>query len=351
MRAARILLALGCLPLIDAFLEHAPLLPNPRIRRLFHLHARKAGGTSLGSWLARVAKEHRLAFEKNDTFEGPIMPKDFKKRDDTLYFTSLRDPVSRAQSSYVYEGRWAARYGNRTATNGRNFSKWIEDSRCHAQPRPTPAHRKNRVWGCSTNCFAKWLSGVEDAPTCKAEGTALPQSAMRDALTSLMKFDLVVCDASLRDPHYREYIRRRLNTTHEFSQVDAPLSQFAYLWEVRLPPVYPPGEMARLQRLNKMDCSLIRSASAALCPAPRPAAHHGPAKTKPGDHTTEGFGIYAPLHTAISDLYKKHGPDGPGGVTAVELARVTDELREKARTTTRHSRHDLCDGVSVGYRR
>ena len=166
-------------------IEHAaPLLPNPKIRHIFHLHAHKAGGTSLNRWVKLVAQEHNLT---TNYLEGWPMPRNFVKQPDTLYVTSLRDPVSRIQSSYVYEGRWNLRDGNRTATNGLPFDEFVDRHRCHTWSGECPSgpgyvgHVQNgvgtchlkgeRPYACSANCFAKWLSGIPDDPTCKSNGT------------------------------------------------------------------------------------------------------------------------------------------------------------------------------------
>jgi hypothetical protein len=309
-----------------------------------------------------VASDHKIAFEKNDTWEGPVLPLGFKKRPHTLYFTSLRDPVSRVQSSYIYEGRWNMQDGNRTAGNGVPFDAYLEKNRCH----PTA----KQIWQCSSNCFTKWLSGVLDAPTCTStSGSALPEHALRTALQHLMQFDQVVCESSLADPQYRRYLERRLNTTRPYSSRNAPLSEYAYLWEARLPPEYTPEAMKELQRLNRMDCSLIRSASAVLCPRPVHA---------PPDHD---FGKYRGMVDAIKSIHNKYGEYGPpvvvgppippsrrpqhgpataenrnpSAVTAAELESLTAMYRERARKEAAGSgpgisRHHLCDAGSVGYR-
>ena len=106
--------------------------------------------------------------------------------------------------------------------------------------------------------------------------------------------------------------------------------------------------MRELQRLNRMDCSLIRAASAVLCP--RAGAQHHAASADP-------FGPYRQIYDAISRLHKMYAPGGksygtkPQPVPAEELARLTETLMARAKDDSSSSRHHLCEGGSVGYRR
>ena len=106
--------------------------------------------------------------------------------------------------------------------------------------------------------------------------------------------------------------------------------------------------MRELQRLNRMDCSLIRAASAVLCP--RAGAQHHAASADP-------FGPYRLIYDAISKLHKDYAPGGksygkkPQPVPAEELTRLTETLMARAKNGSSSSRHDLCEGGSVGYRR
>ena len=107
-----------------------PLLPNAAIKRIHLLHIRKAGGTSIRYFLLRVAAQHNLTLVVREGKNGPLIPA--KKRNDTLYITSLREPLSRLISHYHYDGRWSERkIENRTIENSTPFSTWLERNQCH----------------------------------------------------------------------------------------------------------------------------------------------------------------------------------------------------------------------------
>jgi hypothetical protein len=73
-----------------------------KINRIFFLHMRKAGGTTIRRYLLKVAKHYNLTFEAREGKQTREIPMDAN----TLYVTNVREPVERAISNYKYDLRW-----------------------------------------------------------------------------------------------------------------------------------------------------------------------------------------------------------------------------------------------------
>lgn len=73
-----------------------------KINRIFFLHMRKAGGTTIRRYLLKVAKHYNITFEVAEGYKTRQLTMDAN----TLYVTNLREPVARVISNYKYDLRW-----------------------------------------------------------------------------------------------------------------------------------------------------------------------------------------------------------------------------------------------------
>ena len=78
-----------------------------KFKRIYFYHARKAGGSSVNKYLAKVADHYgvELKYTEWSEMEEPGTHDDAA----TFYVTHLREPVERAISHFKYQGRWPCR--------------------------------------------------------------------------------------------------------------------------------------------------------------------------------------------------------------------------------------------------
>jgi hypothetical protein len=127
-------------------------------------HTRKAAGSTLRAFLeANVANNHKWAFDVN---EGRSLSPDKAKPSSELWVTALRNPISRALSSYAFEGRWAQCHSsnseNRTTANARSLKDWANWANAQQKaPHDFDGVKLSptMVWHCASNCQTKWFGG------------------------------------------------------------------------------------------------------------------------------------------------------------------------------------------------
>jgi hypothetical protein len=73
--------------------------------RIFLLHMRKAGGSSMRSYFRDVTKKYNISWGFQEGPNNVEFPGD-QPNTNTLYVTHMRKPISRALSHYKYEKRW-----------------------------------------------------------------------------------------------------------------------------------------------------------------------------------------------------------------------------------------------------
>jgi hypothetical protein len=166
-------------------IQSTAAVPFPTIvvgnRSIYLYHARKAGGTSLRSWLKNipnvtVQEGQNLVREKDGANE--------------IWITSIRDPIHRIISSYKYEGRWNHKSKNYTPP-GVTFDKWVETTQTHVC--------KSKTWSCSENCFTRWFSGCSEG---------LITDSLVSAAKGLAKFDVIVDVGQLHVSTYVEALEK-----------------------------------------------------------------------------------------------------------------------------------------------
>jgi hypothetical protein len=175
---------------------------------------------------------------------------------DAVFVTTLRSPVSRTVSSYVFEGRWRirdlmGRSGKKlvpTDENATPFEQWYGNISTELVKRLTIKRGSNsnittaaaraalddlcannapRHWECATECYTKWFSGypclgkVGDHSNPNVGERPVAPLWLNRAQAALSNFDLIVRTESMRDPGYIEYLQKMFNTDTEMTQVFA----------------------------------------------------------------------------------------------------------------------------------
>ena len=232
---------------------------NGRIRRIFFAHTRKAAGTTLQRFLERVAREYRWKF---DYVEG--RPAEEPTRNDTLYVTSLREPVARALTHYKYEIRWPcskmvspAEYPDfqPLPNNSRTLEDFIErESGKFSQKECWRKPAKRVLWRCAKNCYLRWYGANFNC-------IKNPQKSYETALQKLLKYNLIVITENLNDPSYVQGIMNffgNVNTTILSSTQKMYCFDESRYWNNRYPAVMSNEIIANLTRLNELDIQLYK---------------------------------------------------------------------------------------------
>ena len=175
-----------------------PIDPARKIERIFFLHMRKAGGTSLRSYLRHLSRKvglDYLAIEADTPQEFPSP----EMLNSTLYVTHLREPVARAISHYKYDQRWNCNIlQNKTFDGNYSAAKldWSLDDFI------LKSRETKLLFNCGINCFARWSTGLFNDQF--KESRQLEELA-RNVLWS---YDLIIVEEKLKDPHYVKQIER-----------------------------------------------------------------------------------------------------------------------------------------------
>lgn len=140
----------GCFRI--AALQHRVL--TERIVGIVHIHARKAGGTSLSTLARSLARLRGWKFHDS---EGPRFGPELiaaLQRAGWIVVSSFRDPVQRSLSAYDYENRFrgirAISEDRRNYNNSIPILKWV------ATVKDVVNKPKDGVWSCCCDCFVGW---------------------------------------------------------------------------------------------------------------------------------------------------------------------------------------------------
>jgi hypothetical protein len=173
------------------------------ISRIFFMHMRKAGGSTIHMYLKKVAKKWNLQL---DVAEGTVIESP-GNRSDTLYVTHLREPIARVISHFKYEARWPCEelVENNgvfvpTLENARDFETWMDKNQCRLLERGLYG---TVLWECSANCYVQWLNYGRPTQACNPSDVSAERDRFVQALATLKKFHLIIDVERLF--HDREY--------------------------------------------------------------------------------------------------------------------------------------------------
>ena len=166
--------------------------------RIYVIHMRKAGGTSLRAYFRSVAKRRNVTVVVHEGKKSPELP---GTDPNTLYVTHIRDPVARVISNYKYEMRW--RCGEQLQQP--EFVPTEQNVNMSLMTYITQDYQPRReFWHCSQDCYSKWGTGFhkiynEDLFTTDEEYRTLLDRRSRDVFS---KYHLIIVNEWLKDPKY-----------------------------------------------------------------------------------------------------------------------------------------------------
>ncbi len=214
--------------------------------RVFLLHMRKAGGTSLRRWLRSVHRERGLevAVSEGRPLDLGLLSSPGHR---TLAVTSLRDPIDRLRSLYLHEGRWVQMDREQRPEAAVPFETFLERHR-------SPKGRSVTTWKLTSNYYVRTLTGVGTAFDLDEPITSRHLDVAKKTLAA---FDIVLLTRSLSSSPVRWYLRRTTG-------LDARLGHLRRGDEARfdtaVDEIYDPRVLDLARRLNEFDMELYRFA-------------------------------------------------------------------------------------------
>jgi len=260
----------------DSVILNSPACqPKPRnnrtISRIYFSHTRKAGGSTLRHVLSKIERKFHLEMaihEGSRTFNGtkdPSQDEVIGSRSDTLYLTSIRDPVARALSHYKYEGRWDCRgIVERTFTPTANNSQPLVDfvnetpqpgkirgMACNATRRTHQNKiRNSTLWECGQSCYLRWFGSPFN---CVENVTASFQTALK----KLLAYDIIVVTEWLENPDYLLQLEKYLGAPSYYrGSKRMYCGRESKYWNSVFPAELTPGMMRGIQQANLLDTHL-----------------------------------------------------------------------------------------------
>ena len=268
------------------------------IRRIYFAHMRKAGGTTIHSYLRKVAQQYGLEFVVVEAkpFHETIHADHL--RSDTFYVTHVRDPIRRLISNYEYEGRWpcplllqANSNFIPTQKNARSMTYWMShfNATTQHQRQQTPS-----LWYCTENCYTRWLA----LPYHLSLPNMTYEELKRLALQAAHRYHMILVLEWLQDSQYVQ----QLETFFGVKGLQGRHSEM-YCYRAakdanaKAPARYDNATIQLLSELNSVDYSLLQELQT--------CSHH--------------HGIQIPNHTTFQDLV----------VTTADRSQTNPQLRNQ----------------------
>jgi len=199
------------------------------IKRIVFGHMRKAGGTTILSFLNKVKDKYKLELV---SYEGGCIERP-GTRNDTLYITHIRNPVERAITDFKYSGRWNCqwmvyKHKRRPSTwlpteeNARSMEGWLKKGDGYM----TLGGDKT-LWNCRSNCFIKWLNRQHNEHDICVDkhGShhSVNSSHYESALGTAQKFHLIIQTEKLRDKEYVQSLDNYFGLASTFTEEKIPM--------------------------------------------------------------------------------------------------------------------------------
>lgn len=192
-----------------------------RIGRLYYQHLRKAGGTSMRSYLGSARCDFQPALpglvQEMYAFNLQLL-----NEPGTLLVTALRHPVARVVSSYFFEGRWEQKDSRRSDADAISMLEWFHKLDLSRQ------RGGMRIWIEAQNYYIQVLSYSRErrplpriVPT-HASDEDRWQEPFDVAMHTLEQFDAVVITEWFSQPAQAEWLRRTLGLNSPFPYFKIP---------------------------------------------------------------------------------------------------------------------------------
>ena len=252
-----------------------PTLPSEYtpIKRIVFGHMRKAGGTTIMSFLRKVKDKYKLDLV---SYEGGCIEQP-GTRNDTLYITHIRNPVERAITNFKYSGRWNCvwmvyRHKRRPSTwspteeNARSMEEWLKQGDGYMR-----LGADKRLWDCKSNCFIKWLNRQHNKNDICVDkhGShhSVNSSHYQSALGTAQKFHLIIQTERMRDKGYVKSLNNYFGLASTFTEEKIPMwcdkeskaANSAYPYNMTI------TDWTLLSKLNTEDTHFCRDLSS--CPS------------------------------------------------------------------------------------
>jgi hypothetical protein len=181
-------------------------------------------------------------------------------RNDTLYISSIRDPIGRVVSNYEYEGRWNCGEQRRLMKQMKKaYAPLLE----HANPFESFMKRndkktrscKGSLWECHENCHVRWFALPHRLNCGSTNYTIIEDSAYHSAGSH----HLIVRTEFLRNPTYVAELERYFGVAGVFSKpIKAPTCDpIMKRANTLLPATYPDDLREELRKANVADYRLF----------------------------------------------------------------------------------------------
>mmetsp|Transcript_39126 Transcript_39126/g.94182 ORF Transcript_39126/g.94182 Transcript_39126/m.94182 type:complete len:395 (-) Transcript_39126:64-1248(-) len=222
------------------------------IKRIYFYHVRKAGGTMIRKYLEKVTSHYGIHLEMLE-YQHAAMREEVGSRNDTIYVTNVRDPVSRSISHFKYDARWDCEQLVRnesfapTAANANSLESWNRTKGFV----PSPCDMPFMFTSCAVNCFVQAFSGRG----CTRDGWLAEYNM---ALDRLLRYNMIFVFEKFADPNYVEAVESFFGV----EGFNEPSDMFCG-WEAkqankRVPLTVKFDSVLKLTRLNEMDNRLYR---------------------------------------------------------------------------------------------
>mmetsp|Transcript_34403 Transcript_34403/g.61774 ORF Transcript_34403/g.61774 Transcript_34403/m.61774 type:complete len:357 (+) Transcript_34403:148-1218(+) len=179
---------------IDNQLSWSNTLP---ITRIYFYHFRKAGGTMIRNYLEKVAVHYDIDLEMKE-YNHASKEEEVGSRNDTIYITNMRDPVSRSISHFKYNGRWDCQQLVKneslfiaTESNAQPFKAWNQTSGFE----PSPCDMPFSFTSCAVNCYIQTFSGKG----CTSDDWFTEYNL---AQNRLLRYNMILVYEKFNDPNY-----------------------------------------------------------------------------------------------------------------------------------------------------
>jgi hypothetical protein len=204
-------------------------------------HFRKAGGTSLRRYVNELAKSKGA---ESQVVEGYSIDfgNYFHNSHEELHITSLRDPINRIKSSYLFEGRWPQTEKIRLTKDAKPFCDWVNDIKNR--------EKTNFLWQCVTNYYIKSLIGFP-----KLGGDGIGRTELERAKHILECFDIVLIMEWMNLPKTVDYLKRILDFDMHVPYIRYPTAKNP---EEDLEKIFDGQTLEMLQVENSLDMELYR---------------------------------------------------------------------------------------------
>lgn len=203
-------------------------------------------------YLHRVASHYSLDLEILE-YQHASKDEEVGSRNDTIYITNLRDPVSRSISHFKYDSRWDCEQlvmnesFVATEWNARPFNAWIETRGFE----PFPCDRPFVLETCAVNCYIQAFSGCG----CTHDNWFTEYNMAHDRL---LRYNMILVYEKFNDSKYIEAVEDFFGVEGFNKQSNMFCGKEAKEANERVPLAVKFESVLKLTNKNEMDNRLYK---------------------------------------------------------------------------------------------